>query len=85
MREDVGGFTSVSVTELAMVWPFSTPEEVVPAVVASTAGIGPLLAMQAAEQRRKIERAIAEEAQEYVTARGVEIPTAVLLAVGQRP
>jgi len=79
------GFTSVSVTELPMVWPFSTPEDVVPAVVASTARIGPILAMQTPAQRRNIESAIAEGAKRYVTARGVEIPTAVLLAVGQKP
>lgn len=79
------GFTSVSVTELPMVWPFSTPEDVVPAVVASTARIGPILAMQTTEQRRNIEGAIVEGAKKYVTDRGVEIPTAVLLAVGQKP
>jgi SAM-dependent methyltransferase len=79
------GFTSVSVTELPMMWPFSTPEDVVPAVVASTARIGPILAMQTPEQRRNIESAITDGAKKYTTARGVEIPTAVLLAVGQRP
>lgn len=78
------GFGSVSVTELPMVWPFATPEDVVPGVVASTARIGPILAMQTPEQRRGIESAIAEGAKEYVTARGVEIPTAVLLALGQK-
>ena len=78
------GFGSVSVTELPMVWPFSTPEDVVPAVVASTGRIGPILAMQTPEQRQGIESAIAEGAKKYVTARGVEIPTAVLLAVGQK-
>jgi SAM-dependent methyltransferase len=79
------GFTSVSVTELPMVWPFSAPEDVVPAVIASTARIGPILAMQTAEQRRNTEDAIAGGAKKYVSARGVEIPTAVLLAVGQKP
>jgi len=78
------GFASVAVTELPMMWPFSTPEDVVPAVVASTARVGPLLAMQASEHRRNIERAIAEGAKKYMTARGVEIPTAVLLAAGQK-
>lgn len=79
------GFASVSVAELPMVWSFAKPEDVVPAVLASTARIGPLLAMQAPEQRRNIESAIAEGAKQYVTARGVEIPTAVVLAVGQKP
>jgi len=79
------GFTSVSVNELPMVWPFPTPEAVVPSVVASTARIGPLLAMQTAEQRRSVESAIAEGAKKYVTAQGgVEIPTSVVLAVGQK-
>jgi SAM-dependent methyltransferase len=78
------GFGSVSVTELPMVWPFATPEDVVPAVVASTARIGPILTMQTPEQRRDIESAIAEGAKKYITARGVEIPMAVLLAVGQK-
>jgi hypothetical protein len=68
-----------------MSWHFSTPEAVVPAVVASTGRFGPLLAMQSPEQRQDIETAIAEGARNYVTVRGVEIPTAVLLAVGQKP
>jgi hypothetical protein len=78
------GFRSVSVSELPMVWPFATPEDVVPAVVASTARIGPILEMQTPDQRRSIESAIAEGAKKYITPRGVEIPTAVLLAVGQK-
>jgi SAM-dependent methyltransferase len=80
-----GGFRTVAVAELALMWPFAKPEDVVPAVVASTARIGPLLAMQAPEQRRNIESAIAEGARKYATARGVEIPLAALLAVGQKP
>ena len=79
------GFVSLSVTELPMVWPFARPEDVVPTLVASTARIGPMLAMQVPEQRRHIESAIAEGATKYVTARGVEIPTGALLAVGQKP
>jgi SAM-dependent methyltransferase len=78
------GFTSLSVTELPMVWPFAHPEDVVPAVIASTARVGPLLAKQAPERRRHIERAIAEGARKHVTAQGVEIPTSALLAVGQK-
>ena len=49
-----------------------------------TARIGPILAMQTPEQRRAIEGAIAEGAKKYLTTRGVEISTAVLLAVGQK-
>ena len=67
-----------------MVWPFVTPDDIVPAVVASTARVGPILAMQTPEQLGIIEKAIAEGAKKYLTARGVEIPTAVLLAVGHK-
>ena len=80
-----GGFNSVSVTEVPMVWRFATPEDVVPGVLASTGRVGPILSRQTAEQRRAIESAITEGAGKYATARGVEIPTAVLLAVGQKP
>jgi hypothetical protein len=76
------GFTSISVTEVPMVWPFAKPEDVVAAVLASTARVGPLLEMQVPEHRRNIESAITEGARKYVTDRGVEIPTAVLLAAG---
>ena len=78
------GFRSVSVTELPMVWPFASLDDIVPAVIASTARLGPILAMQTPEQRGTIENAIAEGAKKYVTPRGVEIPTAVLLAVGHK-
>jgi SAM-dependent methyltransferase len=80
-----GGFVSVSVTEIPMLWPFSAPEEVVPGVVASTARLGPLLSMQTAEQRRNIETAIIEGAKTYTTSQGVAIPTAVVLAVARKP
>jgi SAM-dependent methyltransferase len=80
-----GGFVTVSVAELPMVWPFAAPEEVVLGVVASTARLGPLLAMQSAEQRRNIEHAIIEGARTYATGGGVEIPTAVVLAVARKP
>jgi SAM-dependent methyltransferase len=80
-----GGFAAVSVTELPILWPFANPENVVPAVLASTARVGPMLAMQTPEQRRDIEAAIAEGAKSYATPRGVEIPAPALLAVGQKP
>lgn len=82
---NAGGFTSVSVTEVTMAWPFARPEDVVPAVLASAARIGPMLAVQAPEHRRDIENAIAEGAKKYRTVRGVEIPSAALLAVGRKP
>src|SRR5262245_50885092 len=79
------GFASVSVTELAIVWPFDKPEDVVPVVLASTARVGPILAMQTPEQRRNIENAITEGVKSYATARGVEIPAPAILAVGEKP
>ncbi|MBE9001796.1 methyltransferase domain-containing protein [Nostoc sp. LEGE 12447] len=79
------GFTEVSVAELPMKWTFSTPEDVMPTVVVSTARLGPMLAMQTDEQRRNIENAIIKGASEYATDRGVEIPTSVMLAVARKP
>lgn len=78
------GFQSVSVVELPMVWAFSRSEDVVPGVIGSTARIGPLLAQQSPQRRGDIEAAIVEGARKYETPRGVEIPTLVALAVGQR-
>jgi ubiquinone/menaquinone biosynthesis C-methylase UbiE len=80
-----GGFVLVSVTEIPMLWPFAAPEAVVPGVVASTARLGPLLSLQTEEQRRNIETAIIEGAKTYTTSKGVEIPTAVVLAVARKP
>jgi SAM-dependent methyltransferase len=79
------GFVSISVTEISMLWPFITPEAVVPGVVASTARLGPLLSMQIEAQRRNIETAIIEGAKTYATSQGVAIPTAVVLAVARKP
>lgn len=79
------GFTSVSVTELPIVWSFSTPKDVVPGMVASTARLGSMLAMQTKEQRHNIENAIIEGAKKYVTDDGVEIPASVMLAVAHKP
>jgi SAM-dependent methyltransferase len=79
------GFVSVAVTELRIRWPFASPEDVVPAVLASTARVGPMLAMQTPEQRHQIENAIAEGAKTYATPRGIEIPVPALLAFGRKP
>jgi hypothetical protein len=76
---------AVSVTDLPILWPFANPENVVPTVLASTARVGPMLAMQTQEQRHNIENAIAEGAKSYATPRGVEIPAPALLAVGRKP
>lgn len=81
----VARFVSVSVCELPIVWPFSNPEEVVPGVIASTACLGPMLAMQTEAQRHKIEQAITEGAKQYATEGGIEIPAAVVLAVAYKP
>ena len=79
------GFVRVSVVEVPLVWPFPSAEEVMPMVAAATARIGPMLTMQRPDQRRRIEEAIAEGARKYTTARGVEIPSPALLAVGRKP
>ena len=79
------GFVRVPVTELPVVWLFPSAEEVVPMVAAATARLGPMLRMQPPEQRRRVEDAIVEGARKYATARGVEIPSSALLAVGQKP
>ena len=79
------GFTSISVTELYILWSFPTPEDVMPTVVASTARLGSMLAMQTQEQRRNIENAIIEGADKYATDGGVAIPASVMLAVARKP
>lgn len=78
-------FTSISLTELSIVWTFSTPEDLMPTVVASTARLGSMLAMQTEEQRRNIENAIIEGAKKYATDGGVAIPASVMLAVAHKP
>jgi SAM-dependent methyltransferase len=79
-----GGFVVVSVTELPIVWPFAAPEDVVSGVVASTARLGPMLAMQSAEQRHNIEHAIIEGAKAYATEGRRAIPVPVVLAVARK-
>jgi SAM-dependent methyltransferase len=81
----VAGFVRVSVREVPLVWPFPSAEDVVPMVAAATARIGPMLTLQRADQRRRIEDAITEGARQYRTARGVEIPSSALLAVARKP
>ncbi|OUL19182.1 methyltransferase domain-containing protein [Nostoc sp. 106C] len=80
----IGGFTSVSVTELPILWTFPTPEDVILTVVSSTARLGPMLAKQSEEQRKNIENAIIEGAKKYATDSGIEIPASVVLAVGSK-
>jgi hypothetical protein len=56
-----------------------------PTVVASTARLGSMLAMQTEEQRHNIENAILEGAKKYTTDGGVAIPASVMLAVARKP
>jgi SAM-dependent methyltransferase len=79
------GFVETAVTECPLVWPCATPEEFVREIPTSTARLGPLLALQADDRRREIERAIVQGARAYETQDGVRIPSAVLLAAGRRP
>ncbi|MEH2249009.1 class I SAM-dependent methyltransferase [Nostoc sp.] len=79
------GFTSVSITELPMKWTFSTPQDVMPRIVISTARLGSILAMQTEEQRHNVENAIIEGAKKYVMDGSLEIPASILLTVGHKP
>ncbi len=80
-----GGFVSVSACDIPMVWPFSSPESVLPGVVASTARLGPMLSLQSEVQRKNIEHAIIEGAKAYAKNDGIEIPTSVVLATACKP
>jgi SAM-dependent methyltransferase len=79
------GFEVVSVQEVTLMWEFDSPEQVVPGVVASTARLGPMLSMQAEEQRRSIEQAIVDGARAYFDGRRLSIPAPVVLAVARKP
>ena len=80
-----GGFVSVTMCETPMVWPFSTPESVLPEVVASTARLGPMLSLQSEAQRHNIEHAIIEGAKSHAKDGGIAIPTSVVLATARKP
>jgi SAM-dependent methyltransferase len=79
------GMEVVETTELAMNWDFESPDHVVPGVLASTARLAPMLALQTAEQRQRIEQAITEGARVYVTGKRVAIPAPMTLAVARKP
>jgi SAM-dependent methyltransferase len=79
------GFAETVVTEVPLFWPYAAPEELVQELPSSTARLGPMLAAQTDEQRRKIEQAITEGAKAYATEDGIKIPSAVILASGCRP
>ena len=55
-----------------------------PRMIATSARLGPLLAMQSEEQRHNIENAISKGAKKYATNVGIEIPASVLLAVARK-
>ena len=79
------GFMEVAVSECPVVWPCATLEDLVRDVPTSFGRIGPLLASQAEDRRREIERAIVEGARAYQTPEWVRIPSAVVVAAGRRP
>ncbi|MFN6563124.1 MAG: class I SAM-dependent methyltransferase [Nostoc sp. ChiSLP01] len=79
------GFASESVTELPITWTFSRPQDIVPTIIASSARLGPMLAMQTQEQSHNIENAIIEGAKNYATDNVIQIPASVVLAVGRKP
>lgn len=78
------GFTQIAVTEAPLTWPCATPEALVEELPTSTARLGPLLAAQTEENRRKIEKAITDGAKAFATEEGVRIPSAVVVASGLR-
>ncbi|WP_392532308.1 class I SAM-dependent methyltransferase [Nostoc sp. C117] len=79
------GFISVSVSELPIKWTFSTPQDVMPTIVASSARLGSILTMQTPEQRHNIENEIIEGAKKYATDNGIEIPASAILVVSSKP
>lgn len=79
------GFALVSVSELPITWTFSRPQDIVPTIIASSARLGPMLAMQTQEKRHDIENAIIEGAKKYAINGVIQIPASVVLAVGRKP
>jgi SAM-dependent methyltransferase len=79
------GFIETVVTECPLMWPSASPEEFLREIPKSAGRLGPLLALQAEDQRHAIEQAMFRGAQAYQTQEGVRIPSAVLVASGQKP
>lgn len=79
------GFAEIAATEVPLHWPCTTPEELVRELPSSTARLGPMLAAQTDEQRRRIEQAICEGAKKYEMQGVIRIPSAVILASGRKP
>lgn len=79
------GFAETAVIEVPLYWPCGTAEELVQELSSSTARLGPMLAAQTDEQRRKIEQSIIDGAKAYTTEDGIRIPSAVLISSGCKP
>lgn len=79
------GFAEVTTSETPLVWPFATPGDLVQELSTSTARLGPLLASQSDEARRKIEQEIMQGAKAFVTEDGGKIPAALVISCGRKP
>lgn len=79
------GFCSVTTQEVPLIWPSTSPEEFVREIPNSTGRLGPLLSAQSADQRAAIEQAIRDSAANYAGDEGLRIPSAFVLASGQKP
>ena len=79
------GFSNVATQEVPLIWPSTSPDDFVREIPTSTARLGPLLNAQRADHRTAIEQAMREGAAKYASDEGIRIPTAVVLASGQKP
>lgn len=79
------GFAPEPVTEVPVVWGFSSLESVVEEIKANGGRLVAILNQQTDEQRRNIENAITEGARAYEKNGAIRIPAPALLAVGRKP
>lgn len=79
------GFAEIATSDVPLYWPCATAEELVEELPSSTARLGPMLAAQTEEQRKRIEQAICEGAKKYEIEGGIRIPSSVILASGRKP
>ena len=79
------GFSNIIMQEVPLIWSSTSPEEFVKEIPTSTARLGPLLIAQSDAQRATIEQAMRDGAAKYASDDGIRIPTAVVLASGQKP
>jgi ubiquinone/menaquinone biosynthesis C-methylase UbiE len=79
------GFTNVTTQEVPLVWQSASPEQFVEEIPNSTGRLGPMLSAQSDEQRAAIEQAIKQHATNYASDDGIRIPSAFVLAAGQKP